>query len=101
MVDLLKKTLYVSLGIISMTKEKVEDLAKKVASEAKLSESEGKQFVDEVLKRSDEIRESIEKIVSDKTTAILKTMNIPTRSELNALEARVKKLELNSSQENV
>jgi polyhydroxyalkanoate synthesis regulator phasin len=101
MVDLLKKTLYVSLGIISMTKEKVEDLAKKVASEAKLSESDGKQFVDEVLKRSDEIRELIEKIVSDKTTTILKTMNIPTRSELNALEARVKKLELNSSQENV
>jgi polyhydroxyalkanoate synthesis regulator phasin len=61
MVDLLKKTLYVSMGIVSMTKEKVEDLAKKVASEAKLSESEGKQFVDDVLKKSDEIKESIEK----------------------------------------
>lgn len=99
MVDLLKKTLYVSLGIITMTKERVEELAKKVASEAKLSESEGKQFIDEVLKRSDEIKESIDKIVSEKTTALLKTMNIPTRTEMNALELRVKKLELNNSQD--
>jgi len=98
MVDLLKKTLYVSLGIITMTKERVEELAKKVASEAKLSESEGKQFIDEVLKRSDEIKESIDKIVNQKTTALLKTMNIPTRTEMNALELRVKKLELNNSQ---
>jgi polyhydroxyalkanoate synthesis regulator phasin len=96
MVELLKKTLYVSLGIITMTKERVEDLAKKVASEAKLSESEGKQFIDEVLKRSDEIKESIDKIVSEKTTVLLKTMNIPTRTEMNALELRVKKLELHS-----
>lgn len=101
MVDLLKKTLYVSMGIVSMTKEKVEDLAKKVASEAKLSESEGKQFVDDVLKKSDEIKESIEKIVNEKVTAVLKTMNIPSRSELNALELRVKKLEQNCKQENV
>jgi polyhydroxyalkanoate synthesis regulator phasin len=96
MVELLKKTLYVSLGIITMTKERVEDLAKKVASEAKLSESEGKQFIDEVLKRSDEIKESIDKIVNEKTTVLLKTMNIPTRTEMNALELRVKKLELHS-----
>jgi polyhydroxyalkanoate synthesis regulator phasin len=96
MVELLKKTLYVSLGIITMTKERLEDLAKKVASEAKLSESEGKQFIDEVLKRSDEIKESIDKIVNEKTTVLLKTMNIPTRTEMNALELRVKKLELHS-----
>jgi polyhydroxyalkanoate synthesis regulator phasin len=101
MVELLKKTLYVSLGIITMTKERVEDLAKKVASEAKLSESEGKQFIDEVLKRSDEIKESIDKIVNEKTTAFLKTMNIPTRSEMNTLELRVKKLELNNSKDKV
>ncbi|MBN1602183.1 MAG: phasin family protein [Chitinispirillaceae bacterium] len=100
MVDLLKKTLYVSMGIMSMTKEKVEDLAKKVASEAKLSEGEGKQFVDDVLKKSDEIKESIEKIVNEKVAAIFKTMNIPNRSELNALELRVKKLEQNCNQEN-
>lgn len=99
MVDLLKKTLYVSLGVITMTKERLEDLAKKVASEAKLSESEGKQFIDEVLKRSDEIKESIDKIVNEKTTSLLKTMNIPTRTEMNALELRVKKLELNNSQD--
>ncbi|HEX2959884.1 MAG TPA: phasin family protein [Chitinispirillaceae bacterium] len=99
MVDLLKKTLYVSLGIITMTKERVEEVAKKVASEAKLSESEGKQFIDEVLKRSDEIKESIDKIVNEKTTVFLKTMNIPTRSEMNALELRIKKLELNNSQD--
>jgi BMFP domain-containing protein YqiC len=40
-------------------------------------------------------------MVNEKTTALLKSMNIPTRSELNALETRVKKLELKNNPENM
>ena len=98
MIDLLKRTLYVSVGIVSMTKEKVEELGKKIAEEAKLSETEGKQFVDELLKKSDETKAYIEKMIAEKTEAALKMLNIPSREELAKLEERISKLEGKSGQ---
>ena len=53
MFDLIKKTLLTGVGLAVMTKEKVEELGKDLASQAKLSEHEGKEFVDHLLKQSD------------------------------------------------
>jgi polyhydroxyalkanoate synthesis regulator phasin len=44
MLDLLKKTILTGIGIASMTKDKVEELAKKIVKETKLSEEEGKKL---------------------------------------------------------
>ena len=44
MFDLIKKTLLTGVGLAVMTKDKVEELGKEFASQAKLSELEGKEF---------------------------------------------------------
>lgn len=93
MVELLKKSVYATIGIALMTRDKAEEIGKKVAEEAKLSESEGKQFVDELLKRADETRKSFEQLVEKQVTAVLKKINIPSRSEMEKIELRVRKLE--------
>jgi polyhydroxyalkanoate synthesis regulator phasin len=93
MVELLKKSIYATIGIALMSREKAEELGKKVADEARLSESEGKQFVDELLKRAEETRTSFEKIIAQQVSKALNKVNIPTRSEVDALELRVRKLE--------
>lgn len=99
MVELLKKSVYATIGIALMTREKAEEIGKKVAEEAKLSESEGKQFVDELLKRADETRKSFEQLVEKQVTAILKKINIPTRKEMEELDLRLRKLETSSGRE--
>lgn len=53
MFDLIKKTLLTGVGLAVMTKDKVEELGKDLASQAKMSEHEGKEFVDHLLKQSD------------------------------------------------
>ena len=93
MVELLKKSVYATIGIALMTRDKAEEIGKKVAEEAKLSESEGKQFVDELLKRADETRKSFEQLVEKQVTAVLNKVNIPSRSEVEEIELRVRKLE--------
>ena len=93
MIEMLKKSVYATIGIALMTREKAEEIGKKVAEEARLSETEGKQFVDELLKRAEETRASFEKTVARQVETALRKVNIPSRREIDELELRVRKLE--------
>jgi polyhydroxyalkanoate synthesis regulator phasin len=93
MVEMLKKSIYATIGIALMTREKAEELGKKVAEEARLSEVEGKQFIDELLKRAEETRAAFEKIVESKVAAAMGRLNVPTKKQLEELELRIRKLE--------
>jgi polyhydroxyalkanoate synthesis regulator phasin len=93
MLDTFKKSIYTAIGFAVMTREKAEELGKKMVQEAEMSEAEGKQFVDELIKKSDEMRAFVEKVVNERVETALKVMNIPVRSEINDLENRIRKLE--------
>jgi polyhydroxyalkanoate synthesis regulator phasin len=93
MVEFFKKSLFTAVGLAAMTREKIEEVGKKLAEEAKLSEIEGKQFVEDLIKKSDETRFALEKMVYDTVNAALKKLDIPTRSEITSIENRVQKIE--------
>jgi len=93
MVDLLKKSVLTAVGLAVMTGEKIEELGKKIAEDAKLSEQEGKQFVDELKKKGDETKLALEKLINEKVELALKALSIPARSEFTALEKRLTVLE--------
>ena len=93
MLDLLKKTLLTGIGIAALTKEKVEEVAKKIAKESKLSEKEGKKLVKDLLEKSDEARKNLEKQVDELVKNALKKLNIPTQENLQKLENKIRKLE--------
>ncbi len=99
MLELFKKSVYATVGLAVLTREKVEELGKRLASEAKMSEAEGKEFISELLKKSDETKEAIEKMVSHRVEATLKKLKIPTRTEISELESRISKLELNATRQ--
>jgi polyhydroxyalkanoate synthesis regulator phasin len=95
MLELFKKSIYATIGLAVLTREKVEELGKRLASEAKMTEAEGREFINELLKKSDETKEAIEKMVNQKVEATLKKLKIPTRAEFSELESRICKLEMN------
>ena len=99
MVEMLKKSIFATIGIALMTRDKVEEVGKRIAAEARLSESDGKQFVDELLKRADETRKSFEKSVVEHVEAAIKKVNMVPRSEFDALAERVRNLENPARQE--
>lgn len=96
MFELLKKNLFTAIGLAVMTQEKVEEVGKKIVQEAKLSEIEGKQFVEELIKKTADTRMAIEKIVNDKLEIAIRKLSIPTKSEIDNINARLNKLEKNN-----
>ncbi|MBN2036097.1 MAG: phasin family protein [Chitinispirillaceae bacterium] len=97
MLDLFKKSLYASIGLAMVSREKAEQLGKKIAKEAEMSEAQGRKFVEDIVKKSEETKLTIERMVQNKVEAVLKKTAIPTRRELNELRERIGKLEGASS----
>ena len=71
MVDLIRKAIYTGLGLAVLTKEKAEELVKDLAEQAKLSEHEGKDLVDNLLKQSEQARNDFQSKVDEAVLAVV------------------------------
>ncbi len=76
-----------------MTKEKVEELARELSRRAKLTEKEGKDLVDDLLRESDRAAEALKAGVSDTVRATLEKMDVATRRDIDVLEKRLTRIE--------
>ena len=92
MFDLIKKTLLTGVGLAVMTKDKVEELGKEFASQAKLSELEGKEFVDHLLKQSETARKDFESRINSAVQKAVSGLNLASKDEVAKLSAKVEQL---------
>lgn len=93
MIDLLKKTLLTGVGVAALTKEKIEELAKDFVEKGKISEQEGKIFVDDLIARSEESRDAFQKQVEKKVQSVLSKMDLARQSEVDALKVEIEILQ--------
>ena len=84
--------MFIGLGLAFMTKEKIEEFSKELVEKGKLSETEGKEFIDELQKKSEEARKKVEDQIKASVRDTLEKMNIPTRDNLLKLEEQVEEL---------
>ena len=92
MIDLIKKIVFTGVGLASLTKDKIEALGKEIADQAKLSEKEGKELLDELMKKSEESRKEVAGQVEKFVKESLEKMNLATRDDLLDLEKKVQQL---------
>lgn len=74
MLDLMKKGLYVGLGLASMTKDKIEAVAKELAESAKLPEGEGRKLAKSLQEESQKAKENLRTTVEAMVEAAAKKM---------------------------
>jgi polyhydroxyalkanoate synthesis regulator phasin len=93
MLEFIKKAIFISAGLASMTAEKIEQAVEEIVKKGELSETQGKEFVRDLKEKSakakKEMGERIEKMVND----TLRKLSIPTRKEVEELKARIEELE--------
>jgi polyhydroxyalkanoate synthesis regulator phasin len=92
MVDLIKKAFYTGLGLAVLTKEKAEEMVKDFAEQAKLSEHEGKELVDSLMKQSDQARNDFQSKVDEAVQAVVQRLNLASRDEVAGLKAKIDEL---------
>jgi polyhydroxyalkanoate synthesis regulator phasin len=91
-VDLIKKALYTGIGLAVLTKEKAEEFVKDLTQQAKLSEQEGKELLEGLLKQSEQARNDFQVKVDEAVLTVVKRLNLVTKDEVESLKAKVDEL---------
>jgi len=89
MIELIKKTLLTGVGLAVMTTDKVREMGEDLVSQAKLSENEGREFVDNLMKQSETARAEFETRVGAAVKKAVESMNLVHKDELAKLHARI------------
>ncbi|PIE70416.1 MAG: hypothetical protein CSA22_08165 [Deltaproteobacteria bacterium] len=92
MIDLFRKTLYTGIGLAVRTQNEIIDLAKDLAEQNKLSETEGKKFIDEVVDKYNETKKRMNEQIEASVKKILSSMQLATQAEVDALKKEIKAL---------
>jgi len=99
MENLFKKFVYTGVGLVSLTKDKVQKLVDEMVDENKISATEGKKLVEDFLKNTEEKRTEIEGQLKNGVEKVVKKFNFATQKEVENLEKRIKDLESELSKE--
>ncbi|MEE8479925.1 MAG: phasin family protein [Desulfobacterales bacterium] len=99
MLELIKESMLAGIGLVLKTKDEVEKLAKELIDKGKMSEKEGKNFLEAIREKSDDARNKMEKRVEKIVKDILKKMDVASRDELLALKKEIRELKKAISKE--
>lgn len=93
MLELIKRTFLTGVGLAALTKDKVEEQAKKIAEELKLDEQEGRKLADDLLRQAEQSREKLTSQVKQMVKKTLQELHLPSREDLERIEKRLEELE--------
>ena len=99
MLELIKESMLAGIGLVLKTKDEVEKLAKELIEKGKMSEKEGKNFLEAIREKSDDARNKLEKRVEKIVKEILKKVDVASRDELLALKKEIRELKKAISKE--
>jgi polyhydroxyalkanoate synthesis regulator phasin len=92
MLDLVKKGMMTGIGLALLAKDEVEDLAREFAEKGKMTEKDGKKFLDDLQKRYEEVQGKLEDRIEKMVKDVLKKMDVVTGDELKALKKEIREL---------
>ncbi len=94
MKELLKNIVYTGIGAAFLTKDKMEELKDDLIKRGKISQDEGRDFVDELIKKTDSIKDSLDLKISKIVEEKIKQFDIVTKDDLLDLQRQVKELQI-------
>jgi len=90
--DFVKKGMLIGIGLATLTREKIEQTIDELIKKGEMSEKEGKEALDDLVKKSKEVRKELTDKVEKTVADTLKKLNIPTRKEFSELEEKIEQL---------
>lgn len=92
MLDFMKKYMMLGVGFAVKTKDEVEKMAKDLINQGKMSETEGRKFMDDMFRRYDDSKKVLEEKVEKLVQNSLKKSGLASRSEVDALKKEIEEL---------
>lgn len=92
MQEFIKNIFYLGAGAAFATKDKIEEIKNDLIEKGKMTQDEGKQFVDDLVKKSEKAKADMEKRVREVVSEQMDKMNMATKDDLADLQKQVLEL---------
>ena len=94
MKEVIKNVVYAGVGAAFLTKEKIEEIKGDLVDKGKLSQEEGKKFVDELVGKSEKAKEQLNLWINMRVEERIKQLNLATVEDVNELRRQVEELQV-------
>jgi poly(hydroxyalkanoate) granule-associated protein len=85
----LRRVLLASVGVVALTIEEIGDLVDKLVERGEIAEQEGKKLVNEIKEKRKKKTDEAEDLASSRMREMMDKMDIPTKSDIDALSAKI------------
>lgn len=93
MSELIRKMGLFSVGVFSLTQEKVEEFTQEMIKKGDISREEGKKFVKDVLSEKEKQINDLEDKINENVEKVIKKSGVVMKSDIAALEKKIEELE--------
>ncbi len=97
MFDFLERGFLATVGVLSVSREKVQEIVDQMVARGDLNLDEGKQLVDKMVKRGQEERETMRGLVRQEVQKVVGELDMASRKDFQVLndklDALLKKLD--------
>jgi len=93
MLELVKNSLFLGFGLATLTKEKLEDLGREVARQAKLSESKARELQVELTNKAEQARQALGAEIDRRVDRAFAKVGVARSKDATGLAARLAALE--------
>ncbi|HBA71918.1 MAG: phasin superfamily protein [Geobacteraceae bacterium GWC2_55_20] len=97
MLELLEKAVMTAIGTVAITQKKGEELVAELKDKFKMSEDEGKNFVERIQSIAKDSREKVQQMAEVEVQKVVDRLGLVTREEYDRLVKRVQDLESRNS----
>ena len=94
MKDLLKNVVYAGIGAAFLTRDKIEEVRGELVEKGKLTKDEGKEFVDDLIKRSESAKDQLELWLTRQVEDRVNQLNLATTDEVADLRRQIEELQV-------
>ena len=92
MLDIVRKTMLTGIGLALKTWDEVEDIVNELQKKGKMTETEGKKFLEELQEKYQEVQQDLEDRVDQSLKNLLKKADIVTEEDLKPLKKEIREL---------
>lgn len=88
-VEITRKVLLASIGAVAIAQEELEAFVNKLVERGEIAEQDGKKLVRDVMEKRKKDAQKAEDELDKRMEEILDRMNVPTKSDIEALSAKI------------
>lgn len=87
-----RKLMLASVGAVALAQDELESLAKRLVERGQIAEQDGRRLVRDIMERRRQETQKAEDEMERRVEDLLQRMNVPTKSDIEALSAKIEAL---------